>query len=67
MSIATTPPGCGDAIEIDGVPEYESHSTSIESAPASAVAIHRRSAETQVHEMDAQWPWRRVCRFVFRS
>ena len=38
MSIAHTPSGCGDAIVLTGVAEYESHTTIIESGPLSAVA-----------------------------
>jgi len=48
MSIVLTPLGWGFKYVLIGVPVSESHTTSIESSPASAVTIHLLSSEHAV-------------------
>jgi len=53
-SRAATPSGCGARMDLIGSAEYESHSTSMESGPASALTSRRRSSDAAVAEMALQ-------------
>ena len=56
------PFGCGLKIVLMGVPVTLSQMTINASAPASAVAIHRLSSDTQQHVIGLQWPCNSCCR-----